>query len=177
MGIDLLIGLLMLVAVYFGYQRGLILAIFSFVSVWLGILLAFKFSAWVAAWLGERISVSDKWLPVLAFLAILISVVLLVRLGAKAIEGVLELAQLGLLNRFFGAVLYLALILSISSALSQGLIWAGVLSATDRQDSIFIQYVQPLFLQGFQRLGSWMPGGMDVFQTLETFFQSQQPPA
>lgn len=172
MGIDLLMGLLMLAAVYFGFQRGLILAIFSFVSVWLGILLAFKFSAWVAAWLGERISVSDKWLPILAFLLVLIGVVILVRLGAKALEGMLELAQLGFVNRLAGSVLYLLLLFSISAALLQGLQWAGAFSENDSQDSLYLQHVQPIFINGFQMLSNWLPGGTDVIESLRKYYEA-----
>ena len=172
MGIDLLLALFLLAAIYFGYQRGLILAVFSLVSLWLGILLAFKFSALVATWLGDRIDVSDKWLPILAFVIVLIGVVILVRLGAKALESALELAQLGMLNRLAGSVLYVILFLSVSAALLQGLQWAGAISDADRQDSIYLLHVQPLFMQGAQALSGWTPGLSDVFDTLRTFFDA-----
>lgn len=172
MGIDLLIGLLMLVAVYFGYQRGLILAVFSLVSLWVGILLAFKFGALVAAWLGNLFAVSDKWLPILAFLIVLIGVVILIRLGAKALESALELAQLGVLNRLAGSLLYVILFLSISAALLQALQWAGAISDADRQDSIYLLHLQPLFIQGVQALTGWMPGLSDVFIALKKFFDA-----
>jgi membrane protein required for colicin V production len=172
MGIDLIIALLALAALYLGYQRGLILAVFSFVSIWLGIFLAFKFSAVVAGWLGELVSVSDRWMPLVAFLAILIGVVILVRLGAKALEGVLELAQLGTINRLSGAILYLALLLSLSAAVFQGLQWAGVVSATDLQESYYLQAIQPFFMELFQGMGRWIPGGKDVYDSLEQYFKT-----
>lgn len=176
MEIDLIVSLLLLAAVYLGYQRGLILAIFSFLSLWVGIFLAFKFTSVVAGWLGQRMTVSDRWLPILSFLLILIGVILLIRLGAKALESVLEVAQLGAFNRVAGAFLYSVLLLSLCSAVFQGLQWAGAITVEDGQTSFFLEHVQPIFMETFQGLSSWIPGGRDVFETLERFFQSQQPP-
>lgn len=171
MGIDLIIVLLALAALYLGYQRGLILAVFSFVSIWLGIFLAFKFSAVVAGWLGERVTVSDRWMPILAFLAILVGVVILVRLGAKALEGMLELAQLGTLNRLFGSLLYLVLLLSLSATIFQGLLWAGVVSDRDVQESRYLRVIQPFFMETLQVVGGWIPGWKDVYDSLEQYFR------
>ncbi len=170
MGLDLLIVLLMLAAVYLGYQRGLILAIFSFLSLWVGIFFAFKFCSIVAAWLGQRITVSDRWLPILSFLLILLGVILLIRLGAKALESMLELAQMGTFNRVAGAVLYTLLLLSVSAAVIQGLQWSGLVTAAEGQESIFIQHVQPIFIEGFELLSQWIPGGREVFDTLDKYF-------
>ncbi len=172
MGIDLLIVLLVLAAIYLGYQRGLILAVFSFLSLWVGIFFAFKFSAIVAAWLGQRISVSDRWLPILSFLLILLGVILLIRLGAKALESMLELAQMGTFNRMAGAVLYSLLLLSVTAAVIQGLQWAGVVTAAEGQESIYIQRIQPIFKEGFERLNQWIPGGREVFDTLDQYFSA-----
>ncbi|MFM7671488.1 MAG: CvpA family protein [Bacteroidota bacterium] len=172
MGIDLIIALLLVAAVYIGYQRGLILAIFSFVAIWLGIFLAFKFTSQVAGWLGELVSVSDIWVPILVFLLILIGVILLVRLGAKSLEGVLEVAQLGIFNRLAGSLLYVLLLLMVASVLFQGLQWAHVITAADQRDSFFLKNVQPFFVEGFQSVGRWLPGGGDVLEKLEQYFRS-----
>lgn len=175
MGIDLLIVLLLLASIYLGYQRGLILAVFSFVSIWIGILLAFKCSALVAGWLGQRVSVSDRWLPILSFVLVLLAVVIVVRLGAKALEGMLELAELGTVNRLAGSLLYLLLTLSLCGALVLGLQWAGVLSEEDSRESLFVRGVQPILLKGFQEAGRWLPGGRDLFESLEKYFRSDSP--
>lgn len=175
MGIDLLVALLVLAAIYFGYQRGLILAVFSFLSFWVGIFLAFKFTALVAGWLGPRISVSDRWLPILSFVLILIGVIVLIRLGAKALESMLELAQLGTFNRVAGALLYSLLLLSVCAAFFQGLQWAGLVTPTEGQESLFIQRIQPLFVDGFQGLSRWIPGGKNLFNSLEQYFREAMP--
>jgi hypothetical protein len=64
------------------------------------------------------------------------------------------------------------LFLSVSAALLQGLQWAGAISDADRQDSIYLLHVQPLFFQGVQALAGWTPGLSDVFDTLRKFFDA-----
>jgi len=170
MGVDLIVLLIAVWAVYQGYQRGLILAVFAFLATLLGVMLAFKFSSLVAAWLGERVSVSDQWLPIVAFLAILIGVILLVRLGAKALEGMIELAQLGILNRLGGVLLYLVLYLGLASAVFYLLQWTSLVPANAWQESWFLKQVQPLFMNGFKALGSWIPWFREQFDSLNEYF-------
>ncbi|MBM3431554.1 MAG: hypothetical protein FJX92_00945 [Bacteroidetes bacterium] len=177
MGIDLLIALLVLASFYLGYQRGLILAIFSFLSIWVGIFLAFTFTSVVGDWLGQRMTVSGRWLPILSFLLILVGVIILVRLGAKALERVLEVAQLGTFNRVAGALLYSVVLLSVCAATFQGLQWAGVVTAAERQSSFFLQHVEPFFMEAFRGVSRWIPGKGDVFESLERYFQSQRSAA
>ncbi len=172
MGIDLIVLLIAVWAVYQGYQRGLILAVFAFLATLLGVMLAFKFSSLVAGWLGERVSVSDQWLPIVAFLAILIGVILLIRLGAKALEGMVELAQLGLLNRLGGVFLYLGLYLGLASAVFYLLQWTSVVPANAWQESWFLKEVQPLFMRGFKGVGVWIPWFREQFDALNQYFAS-----
>ncbi len=171
MGIDLIVLLILVWAVYQGYQRGLIIAVFTFLSTLLGVLLAFKFSSLVAGWLGARISVSDRWLPVVAFLAILIGVILLVRLGAKALEGMIELAQLGILNRLGGVLLYVVLYLGLASAVFHLIQWTSLLPADSWKDSWFLERIQPHFMGGFRRVADWVPWFREQFDALNRYFE------
>lgn len=172
MAIDIVIGILAILALIWGYRRGLILAIFSVVATVLGILLAFKFSSLVALWLGERTSISDRWLPIVAFLSVLIGVILLVRLGAKALEGMVELAQLGLLNRLAGSLLYLLLLVGVAAMICYVAAWGKLITPALANESRFIQYVQPLFIGGFRQLSQWLPGFREAFIGLEKFFDA-----
>lgn len=170
MGIDLIVLLIAGWAVYQGYQRGLILAVFAFLATLLGVMLAFKFSSLVAGWLGERVSVSDQWLPIIAFLVILIGVILLIRLGAKALEGMIELAQLGILNRLGGVLLYLMLYMGLLSAVFYLLQWTSLLPADAWQESWFLKQVQPWFMRGFKGFSGWIPWFREQFDALNDYF-------
>ncbi|MBK7557459.1 MAG: CvpA family protein [Chitinophagaceae bacterium] len=84
--IDLTFAILLVIAIVKGYQKGFIIAVFSIIAFIIGLAAALKFSAAVAAWLQNSISISAKWLPFIAFAIVFIAVVLLVRMGAKLIE-------------------------------------------------------------------------------------------
>lgn len=97
--IDLLFVILLVLAVIKGFQRGLIVGIFSFVAILVGLAAAIKLSAVVAGYIGESVRISDQWLPVISFAVVFIAVVLLVRLGANLLEKTVEIGMLGWLNR------------------------------------------------------------------------------
>src|SRR5690349_8193204 len=109
MGIDIIVLGLLLLALFKGLRKGLVLAVFSFLAFVIGLAAALKLSALVAVYLGENTNVSGRWLPVLAFVLVFGVVLLLVRLGAKLVEGGLQLVLLGWLNRV-GGVLFFALL-------------------------------------------------------------------
>jgi len=104
MVIDIIFVILMVLALIQGYRRGLIVAVFSLISIIVGLAAAIKLSAVVANYLGHSVKVSDKWLPVISFAIVFIVVVLLMRLGAKAIQKLTEAMLLGWANRLGGIV-------------------------------------------------------------------------
>src|SRR5215213_4015748 len=117
MFIDLIaIGLIAL-AIIKGFRNGLVVAIFSLLAFVIGLAAALKLSAVVAEYLGTNTNIAQRWLPVLAFAIVFFIVVLLVRLGAKAIEGALRIVMLGWLNKLGGIVFYALLYLFIFSIL------------------------------------------------------------
>ena len=94
MVIDIIVLLLLVLAIFKGYTKGLVVAVFSFLAFIIGLAAALKLSTLVADYLGTATSISSRWLPFLAFTLVFIAVILLVRLGAKLIEGSLRLAML-----------------------------------------------------------------------------------
>ena len=115
--IDIIVLVLVIVGIYKGWRKGLVLGIFSVLAFIIGLAAAIKLSALVAERLGEATNISQKWLPVLAFATVFLVVAFLVRLGAKALEGVLQLAMLGWLNKLGGVLLYVLLYLFVFSIL------------------------------------------------------------
>src|SRR6476646_1008719 len=113
--IDLIFAIIVVVAIFKGYRRGLIVGIFSFIAVIVGLAAAIKLSVVVAGYLGRAVKISDQWLPVIAFAIVFIGVALLVRLGANFIQRTAEVAMLGCLNRLGGILLYLAMYIAVFS--------------------------------------------------------------
>src|SRR5688572_17713886 len=115
--LDVIAIALLILAVYKGLRKGLIVALFSFIAFIVGLAAALKLSALAAGYIGETISISEKWLPVIAFILVFLIVVLLIRLGVKLIEKFVQVALLGWLNRLGGVFFYILIYFFIYSIL------------------------------------------------------------
>ncbi|HVB03548.1 MAG TPA: CvpA family protein [Chitinophagaceae bacterium] len=117
MVIDILFVVFMLWAVFKGYSNGLIIGIFSLLSLLAGLLIALKFSAVFCHYGQMHFHLTGSWWPLVFFILIFIGVILLVNLGARLLTKLLELAMLGWLNRICGIILYMAIYTVIFSIL------------------------------------------------------------
>jgi membrane protein required for colicin V production len=113
--IDLAFAVLLALAAIRGYSAGLVVAVFSLLAFMIGLAAALKLSALVAGWLGENVNISQQWLPVVSFFIVFLGVVILVRMGAKAIEKSLHIVMLGWLNKLGGVLFFAVLYLMIGS--------------------------------------------------------------
>jgi membrane protein required for colicin V production len=115
--LDVIVVILFIMAIWKGMQKGLVVALFSFIGIFLGIAAALKMSTLVARWLSASVHVNGFWLPFLAFIIIIIAVGFLVRIGAKLIETLLDLSMLGWVNKLAGIVVFALLYLTFFSIL------------------------------------------------------------
>ncbi len=172
MFIDILFLFAMIAALIKGYSKGLIIAVFSFAAIIIGLAAALKLSSAVAVWLQNSTSISSYWLPFLSFALVMFGVVLLVRMGAKIVEKTVQFAMMGWVNKLGGILLYAALYISLLSVVifffdKMHLLKEDTI-ATSKSYS-FIQPWGPKVIAGF---GKIIPMFKDVFQQLENFFQS-----
>ncbi|MBK8611348.1 MAG: CvpA family protein [Chitinophagaceae bacterium] len=170
--IDLTCALLLVIAIFKGYQKGLIVGVFSIIAFIVGLAAALKLSAVVATWLQDSVNVSAKWLPFIAFALVFLAVVFLVRLGAKGIEKVFQVALLGWVNRIGGILLYTVLyliILSIFIFYAEKLQLLQPASIESSQTYPFIQPWGPKLMDSFGKL---IPVFKDMFNELGDFFNS-----
>lgn len=168
--IDVLFGILLLLAVIKGFRRGLVIAVFSVVSIIVGIAAAMKLSTLVAGWLKDSTNVSVQWLPFLSFAIVLIGVILLIRLGANLIEASMEVTLMGWVNRLGGMVLY---IIVYTLAFSVFLFYASQLKLLKEEtiaESIVYSKIQPLAPMVMNTFGKLIPWFKDMFTQLEGFF-------
>lgn len=117
MFLDIIVLMLLVLALFKGWSNGLIVGVFSLLAFILGLAAAMKLSGTAAGYIGEYFNVSESWLPFVAFAVVFLIVILLVRLGAKAIESVIEVAQLGWMNKLGGILLYIVIYLFMVSML------------------------------------------------------------
>ena len=168
--IDFIFAVCMVIACIKGYQKGLILAVFSIIAFVIGLAAALKLSAIVAVYLKNSISVSAKWLPFISFVLVFFVVVLLVRWGGKLIEKSFQVVLLGWLNRVGGIIFYAALYVII---LSFFLFYAErlhLVQSAAMQSSKTYPFIQPWGPKLIDGLGKIIPVFKDLFSELESFF-------
>ena len=170
MFIDIIVIILLIFAIFKGLRNGLVVAIFSFLAFVIGLAAALKLSTVVAEYLGTNTNISQRWLPVLAFAIVFLIVVFLVRLGAKAIEGMLRLVMLGWLNKIGGIIFFALLYLFIFSIILFYAVQLNIFKPETLETSTTYSYIQPIGPKVISALGVILPFFKNMFAELELFF-------
>lgn len=170
--LDLLLAVVIILAVIKGFQRGLIIGVFSFVAVIIGLAAAMKLSIVVAGYVGEAVHVSDEWLPVISFALVFIAVVLLIRLGANAIERTVEIVMLGWVNRLGGILLYAAIYIVVFSVLLFYAEQVDLIRPETIEKSFTYSFIQPWGPKVIDSIGTIIPLFKGMFSDLELFFEN-----
>jgi len=168
--LDLIYAVVIILAVLQGYRRGLVVGLFSLVAVIIGLAAAMKLSIAAGKYIGKVIKISDEWLPIISFAVVFILIVLLIRLGAKAVQKTIEIAMLGWVNKIGGIVFYAALYTIIFSVLlfyAEQMKW---LQPDAIHKSVVYSFVQPWGPKAINGFGSIIPFFKDMFGELEQFF-------
>lgn len=168
--LDIVFAVVLVLAIIKGCQRGLVVGLFSLVSVIIGLAAAVKLSAAVAGYIGEAVKVSEEWLPVIAFAAVFIVVVILIRLGANAIEKAVEVVMLGWLNKLAGILLYVIIYTLVFSVLIFYAEQIKLIQPATIEKSVTYSYIQPWGPKVIDGLGSLIPFFKNMFDELSTFF-------
>lgn len=168
--LDLIFVIILVLAIFKGYRRGLIVGIFSFLALIIGLAAAIKLSTIVAGYIGKAVNVSDQWLPIISFAVVFMLVVLLVRLGANLIEKSIEIAMLGWVNKLGGILLYASLYITVFSIVIFYAEQIHLIKQETIQKSVSYSFVQPWGPKAINLLGSVIPWFKDMFAELEKFF-------
>jgi len=160
----------MVLALIQGYRKGLIVAFFSFVAIIIGLAAALKLSTAVAKYIGHAVKISDKWLPIISFVVVFIVVILLIRLGARAIQKITETLLLGWANRLGGIILYAMIYLMVFSIVLFYADQIKIIKAETIRASITYPFVEPWGPRAMNGLAALIPFFKDMFSDLEQFF-------
>ena len=170
MVIDIIYAIIIILALIYGFRRGLIVAVFSLAALVIGLAAAMKLSAVVATYIGKSVSVADAWLPVISFAIVFIIVYLLVRWAALIIEKTVKLTMLGWLNKLGGIVFYLALYTTIYSVILFYTTQTGVINPETKKKSVTYSFIQPWGPMAINGLGVAVPFFRNIFSDLENYF-------
>ncbi len=170
MFIDFVFFILMLTAVFKGYSRGLIVAVFSLAAFFIGLIAAMKLSASVAVWLQDKTGSQTTWMPFIAFVLVMAAVMLLIRLGANMLEKAAAFVMFGWLNKL-GGILFYAIIYGLFFSII--LFYAknlNLISDETIANSKTYSVIAPLGPKAIEAIGSVIPIFQGLFDQLETFF-------
>ena len=170
MFIDFIFFIILLLAIFKGYGRGLIVAVFSLVAFFIGLVAAIKLSASVAIWLEDSSGTRTTWMPFIAFVLVMGVVMLLIRLGANMIERMVEFAMFGWLNKLGGMLFYAILYITFFSIVLFYAENLGLLTAETIQSSKTWPFVAPWAPKAIEAIGAVIPMFKGLFEQLETFF-------
>ena len=157
MVIDIILFILLVIAVIKGISRGFIVAMFSFLAIIIGVAAAMKLSYIAANWLQQSFNINGNWLPVLSFLLVLLGVILLVRWVANLIQGAINIAMLGWLNKLGGIILYLLIYLFVYSIILFYLTKMEILATETIAASRTYNLIEPFGPKAVDILGSIIP--------------------
>ena len=172
MFIDFIAVGLIILAFIKGFQKGLIVAIFSLLAFIIGLAAAIKLSSAVAVYLGTNTNISHRWLPVIAFAFVFFIVALLVRLGAKLIERGLRMVMLGWANKLGGIIFYLMLYLFVFSTILFYATQLHLIKPETIQTSTTYPIIYPLAPVLLDTVGTIVPFFKNMFGELEIFFDN-----
>jgi len=114
--IDLVLGILLIVAAIQGFRKGFIIEFASLAALILGIWGGIKFSDLTAHFITRYTGYTSEYLDTIAFFATFIIIIILVHMLGKMLDTMVRAVLLGFLNRLAGiifGVLKTAVILSI----------------------------------------------------------------
>jgi membrane protein required for colicin V production len=157
MWIDILSGTILIIAILQGYRNGLIKALVSFFSLFIGLILAFQCAGYVADLLKEHTKIASHWLPFIAFLVVLIGVMILLKMITGILQQSAEWLLLGWLNKLLGMVLYALIYGTILSALLYFMILLGVVEKSSLKDSFSFSYLESWWPYFMKKLSLWIP--------------------
>lgn len=173
--IDILLGITVLLAIFKGWTRGLIVGLFSLLALILGAAAALKLSGSFAVYMAAKTGHPSPLWPVATFILIFLAAALLVRLIARLLEKTLQLAMLGWFNRFCGVILYVAAYITLFSVA----LWLAnqmyLVSPSVKTSSRAYSWVASIGPRAVTFAGDIIPWFKHVFEQLETFFQHLSP--
>ena len=172
MVIDVAFLIVMLIAVYKGFSRGLIVAVFSFLAFLIGLAAALKLSVVVAHYLESSEYTGAKWLPVLSFILVLVIVSLLVNIIARILKKTFQIAMLGGFDRIGGIIFYVILYTIIFSVFLFFAEKTKVLNAPTIAASWVYDYISPWGPKIIDSMGKIIPIFRDLFFQLQAFFEN-----
>lgn len=168
--IDILVLLVAIFAIFKGYKKGLIAALFSFAGLIIVMVAGIPLSIQMAKYFGGNTNNTKPWLPIATFLLIAIIIMLLMKWIAALISAAFNWTLLGGINKLAGVCLFAFIYLTIISILVFYAVGLNVISAHVLQTSYTVQYLQWWGNKSIELLSAILPFLQTSFTELKNYF-------
>jgi membrane protein required for colicin V production len=168
---DGIILILICISFYRGWKKGILWAIFSMVSVVIGMLLSLKLSHQVADYLFKQNIMTSQYTLLISFILIFVLVVFLFRFGIKLVEKLLEAVLLGWANKILGGVLYSLMTIFIVSTLVWLFNQVNILGPELKKDAKTYTYIEPISPKVIELGSDYLPLMKNLFQQIKGLTQ------
>jgi len=102
--IDVVFAIMLLYGFYLGFSQGIINALFAVLSIFIGLLAAFKLAPAMAIFLETVFKSTNPLMFLAGFLITFIITMFLIRTVARALEGLFRAARINFINQLVGGV-------------------------------------------------------------------------
>ncbi|QIE60035.1 CvpA family protein [Rasiella rasia] len=145
--IDIVVGVILLIAFVIGYKKGLFVALAGLVGLIAGVYGAVYFSEYAASYIAGWTDWNEQTVNLTAFAVTFLAIVMLISLAGKFFTKIADFAALGIVNKLFGGVfnvLKFALIISVVFMFVNASPTISILSEEDRDTSVLYEPVASL---------------------------------
>lgn len=106
MAIDIIFAIVVAYGFYLGFSRGIIRTVFTVLAYLFGLLAAFKFSPAATRFLETAFNNNNPLMFLAGFLLSFVLTMVLIRMLARGVEGLLKTANINIINQFAGGLLF-----------------------------------------------------------------------
>lgn len=174
MALDVLFLIFLGIGFIHGYRRGLIRALFSFVGLFFGVLLALKYSYVVSEYLYREQVFQSRLLPLISFIAVFLIVVVLINITARLFESAAEAMLLGTANKLIGGALQALIVVMLFSTVLWYLDKMQFIAPQVQEGSRTFDYLVGLSPDILAFISKIIPFFSDVFEQIERLLNDPQ---
>lgn len=142
MVIDIIFAIVLIYGFYLGFTRGIIQTIFTVLSYVIGLIAAFKFSPSATRMLETVFSSTNPLMFIAGFLLAFVGTMLLIRLVARGLEGILETVNINVVNQVAGGALLAAVMVLVYSLILWFADKSTIISDNTKQESFTYDYLE-----------------------------------
>lgn len=117
MAIDIILVVVALYGFYVGYSRGIIKTIFSVLSIGIGIIAALRFTPTVTNFLKGAFNQTTPFMFIAGIIVTFLLTMGLLRLVGKGFEGIMETANINVINQTIGGIFMAAVLVFLYSSI------------------------------------------------------------